>query len=43
MADVQAGILAPVPKVARYLSFSLKAGAVPREALLKLKEIADGA
>jgi porphyrinogen peroxidase len=42
MADIQPGILGPVPRLARYLNFSLKAGVVPRGALLRVKEIADG-
>lgn len=43
MNDVQPGILAPVPKLARYLSFSLKAGSNPRRALGALVELVDGA
>jgi putative iron-dependent peroxidase len=42
MGNVQPGILAPVPKLARYLNFSLKAGVKPRHALLHLVELADG-
>jgi porphyrinogen peroxidase len=42
MGNVQPGILAPVPKVAHYLNFSLKAGVKPRQALLHLIELADG-
>jgi porphyrinogen peroxidase len=42
MNNSQAGILAPVPKLARYLKFSLKTGAKPRSALLDLARIADG-
>ena len=42
MNNVQRGILAPVPKLARYLSFSLKAGAKPRRGLRGLVELADG-
>jgi hypothetical protein len=42
MAEAQQGILAPVPRLGRYLSFSLKPGVRPREALLELKKIADG-
>jgi deferrochelatase/peroxidase EfeB len=42
MGNVQPGILAPVPKLARYLNFSLKAGVKPRQALLHLIELADG-
>jgi len=39
---VQAGVLAPLPAHARYLTFSLKHGAQPRRALQALKVIADG-
>src|SRR5574341_361281 len=42
MSNVQPGILAPVPKLARYLSFSLKAGAKPGRAIRALAELADG-
>jgi len=42
MKNVQPGILAPVPKLARYLSFSLKAGAKLGNALRSLIGIADG-
>ena len=42
MGNYQPGILAPVPKLARYLKFSLKAGAKPRAALLELARLADG-
>ena len=42
MKNAQPGILAPVPELARYLSFSLKAGAKPGNALRSLTEIADG-
>lgn len=42
MANYQPGILAPVPNLARYLSFSLKAGVNPRQALLHVGELADG-
>lgn len=42
MKNVQRGILAPVPKVARYLTFSLKAGARPAKALRSLSKIVDG-
>jgi putative iron-dependent peroxidase len=38
----QAGILAPVPRLGRYLNFSLKAGVEPRKALIDMVEIADG-
>ena len=43
MNNVQPGILAPVPKLARYLSFSLKAGSNPRRALGAMVECVDGA
>ena len=43
MNNCQRGILAPVPKLARYLSFSLKAGSNPRRALGALVELVDGA
>ena len=42
MKTVQPGILAPVPKLARYLNFSLKTGAKPGNALRSLAGIADG-
>lgn len=42
MNDSQAGILAPVPKLARYLKFSLKAEAKPRSSLLDLVKVAEG-
>jgi len=42
MSNYQPGILAPAPKLARYLSFSLKAGAKPRRAITSLVELADG-
>ena len=42
MNNSQPGILAPVPRLARYLKFSLKAGAKPRSALLDLVRIVDG-
>jgi len=42
MADVQTGILAGVPRLARYLVFSLVPGEDPREGLRSLCEIADG-
>ena len=42
MKNVQPGILAPVPKLARYLCFSLKTGAKPGSALRLLAGIADG-
>jgi putative iron-dependent peroxidase len=40
--DVQSGILAPVPKLARYLSFALKAGSKPGRAIRSLVELVDG-
>ncbi len=42
MNNTQSGILAPVPKLARYLKFSLKAGVKPRAALRELARHADG-
>lgn len=42
MSDVQSGILAPVPRLARYLSFSLKAAARPQRRLQALTELVDG-
>jgi len=42
MGNPQPGILAPVPRLARYLSFSLKPGVAPRRALTQLKGAADG-
>jgi putative iron-dependent peroxidase len=42
MSHVQPGILAPVPKLARYLSLSLRAGAKPVRAIHALAELADG-
>lgn len=42
MATFQAGILAPLPQAARYLSFSLKAGVDPSQALRALAAAADG-
>jgi len=39
---VQPGVLAPVPPLARYLSFTLKPRCEPRRALLALSAIADG-
>lgn len=38
----QAGILLPIPPHARYLAFSLKAGANPRKPLRELCDVADG-
>jgi putative iron-dependent peroxidase len=42
MENVQPGILAPVPKLARYLSFSLEAGSKPGRSLAALQNLADG-
>ncbi len=42
MKAVQPGVLAPVPPLARYLTFTLEPGAEPRRALLALNDIADG-
>ena len=42
MDNVQTGILAPVPKVARYLTFSLKPGSATRQPLQALTDLADG-
>jgi len=42
MDNVQSGILAPCPKLARYLSFSLQAGSRPARAVKALSEFADG-
>ena len=42
MSHYQSGILAPVPKLARYLSFSLQAGAKPGRAIKSLVELTDG-
>ena len=42
MDTIQAGILAPVPRLARYLGFSLQPGANPESALNALCNIADG-
>jgi putative iron-dependent peroxidase len=42
MGNVQPGILAPVPKLARYLSFSLKAGVKPGKVLHELVKVANG-
>ena len=42
MENYQAGILAPVPRLGRYLNFSLRAGAEPRKTLVDLVQIADG-
>jgi Dyp-type peroxidase family len=40
--NCQLGILAPVPKLARYLNFSMKAGINPRKTLMDLAEAVDG-
>ena len=42
MENVQPGILAPVPKLARYLSFSLEAGSKPERSLAALQSLVDG-
>lgn len=42
MKTVQPGVLANVPPLARYLSFTLKPRCEPRRALLALSKIADG-
>lgn len=42
MSSVQIGILAPVPRLARYLVFSLRSGSEPQHVLLSLCTIADG-
>ena len=42
MENCQAGILAPAPRLGRYLNFSLRAGVEPRQELIDLVEIADG-
>jgi putative iron-dependent peroxidase len=42
MSNVQPGILAAVPKLARYLSFSLKPSVKPGKALLALATATDG-
>ena len=42
MSNRQPGILAPVPKLARYLSFSLKAGSKPGRTIRSLLELVDG-
>jgi len=42
MDNVQGGILAPCPRLTRYLTFSLKAGAAPRQALQGLMSLVDG-
>lgn len=42
MKNTQPGILAPIPRAARYLAFSLNPDSNPREALRGLCEVADG-
>jgi putative iron-dependent peroxidase len=42
VSSPQPGILLPVPPHARYLTFSLKPGASPREPVRELREAADG-
>ncbi len=42
MKNAQPGILAPIPRHARYLTFGLKQGARPQAALRALAAIADG-
>jgi putative iron-dependent peroxidase len=42
MENVQAGILAPVPRLARYLTFSLKAGPFNGRSLQALTDLVDG-
>ena len=42
MQTLQPGVLAPVPAVARYLTFSMRSGANPRRALAALARLADG-
>ena len=42
MQTLQPAVLAPVPTVARYLTFSLRPGANPRRALAALAGLADG-
>ncbi len=42
MPAVQPGILAPVPRAARYLTFNLKEGTEPRDTLRALARAADG-
>ncbi len=41
MDNVQIGILAPLPRFSRYLTFDLKFGAAPRQALQSLRDLAD--
>jgi len=42
MSSIQPGILASVPRLARYLVFSQKSVSEPREVLRKLSDTADG-
>lgn len=42
MSNIQPGILAPVPGVARYMFFALEPGSDPSQALRSLRELADG-
>jgi putative iron-dependent peroxidase len=42
MSNIQPGILAPVPRLARYLEFSLNPDSQPRPALLALSDMVDG-
>lgn len=42
MSTSQPGILAPIPRHARHLTFSLEPGASPRRALSELSRLADG-
>ena len=42
MDNVQPGILAQLPRLARYLTFSLKSAALSRQTLLSLRDLADG-
>ncbi len=42
MNSVQPGILAPIPQLARYLTFSVTPGADPRPALQSLRAVSDG-
>ena len=42
MKNAQPGILAPIPRHARYLTFGLKQGVRPQVALRALAAIADG-
>jgi len=42
MTQAQPGILAPAPTLARYLTFSLRAGIRPKKTLQQLTELSDG-